>query len=171
MIEPLRRAKELNTDFGPTFYWLCWTYNTLWKDPEALVEAESLVRLMPRCYQGYRFRGEAWANLGREEEFERDFETACDLRPNDPDLLIVKASGYLSLEQSQKAVNTYKDAIKLDEDHHLAHYNLAHTLQEMGRYGEAIKAYERAFKILGRSDFFNIEGRIAECRRQMMQSP
>ena len=173
VVEPLIRAKELNPNFGPTFYLLAWTYDVLSKHPEALLEADSLVRLMPRCYAGYQFRGEAWAKLGREVAFERDFETACDLRPNDPDLLIKKAGCYVWLDKLQHAVDTYKDAIKLDEDDALPHYNLGNALQRMGKYGEAIKAYQRALKAAagGSSWQSDIEGRIAECRRQIIQPP
>ncbi len=168
-VQPLRRAKELNPDFGPSFYRLSCVYRTLHLYPEMLVAAESLVRLMPRCYDGYQLRGEAWAELGREAAFERDFETACGLRPNDNYLLMAKAGGYVSLDKLQEAVDTYKDVVKLDENYFIAHYNLGNALQKMGKYDEAIKSYQRTLKAAGR-DFFDIEGRITECRREM-QSP
>lgn len=181
-VELLKRAKELNPEFGPTFHMLSETYHTLGKYPEVLIEAESLVRLMPRCYVGYQLRGEAWAELGRQEAFERDFETACDLRPNDHYLLVHKGLGYAALGQLQKAVETYQDAIKIDENSFVAHNNLGATLGNMGKYDEAIKSYQRsiksyykATKAAGDAGYTSwqsdMERRIAECRRQMRQSP
>ncbi len=174
-VAPLRRANELNPDFGPAHCLLSCTYHTMARWPESLVEAESVVRLMPRCYEGYQLRGEAWAAFGREEAFERDFETACGLRPNDCALLIAKALGYSSLGKLQKAADTYKDAIKLNENYSIPfipHYNLGRTLQRMGKYEEAIKSYQKALKVAGSDADWqsDIEGRIAECHR-MMQAP
>ena len=93
------------------------------------------------------------------------------LRPNDRDLLIRKGDRYGTLSEFEKAVETYKDAIKLDENWSLAHYGLGVTLQQMGKYGEAIKAYQRALKADGLVLQSDITGRIAECRYQMLQSP
>lgn len=173
VVEPLRRAKELNPDFGPTRYELSSTYRLLDLYPEMLVEAESLVRLMPRCYDGYSLRGEAWAYLGREEAFERDLETACDLRPNDRDVLYVKAGGYFSLDKWQKAVDMYKDVLKLDENWWPAYCGIGNALLKMGKCDEAIKSYQRAVEINGTWTLIDtgVQDRIAECRRQMKQSP
>lgn len=169
VVEPLKRAKRLNPDFGPTFYRLSYVYLMTGKYPEALVEAETLVRLMPRCYDGYHLRGGAWAGLGREEAFERDFDTAWDLRPNASDVLEAKANGYYVLDKLQEAADTYNDALKLDETSVSAHVSLGGTLQRLGKYEEAIKSYQTALKIIGSDSI--IEEYISQCLTQMMQSP
>ena len=164
-VAPLKQAKELNPDFGPTLYSLSETYRMLEMPPELLVAAESLIRLMPRCHEGYVLRGEAWALLGREEEAERDFEMACSLCPKNTMLLVRKGDAYRKLGKSQKALDAYEEAIGIDGGCALAYLNLGTELQRMGRCEEAIEAYKKALRLFD-DDWIRgiVEPRIAECR-------
>ena len=180
-LQPLKVAKDLKPDFAPTVYWLASTYDTLDSfgntAPELLLEANDLVRLMPRCYEAYRFRGTAWAELGRAEAFERDFAMAIQLRPNDQLLLWEKARGYGMLKNDRRAVETYKEAIELDPDSGhspMLYYNLARIYQGLGDCSaDAIAAYEKSNlfimgNLFGEGSF---KYQIARCRNQLKGRP
>lgn len=111
VLDALKTAKELNSDFAPTFYGLAEKYWRGNKYPEMLLEAEALVKLMPRCWQAYQLRGWAWAGLGRAEAFERDFEEAHKLTRNNPAMLAAQCSGYGELEIHEKAIEKCKEMI------------------------------------------------------------
>jgi tetratricopeptide (TPR) repeat protein len=184
VLDALKRAKELKRDFAPTFYWLAEMYRMGLKWPEMLLEAEALVKLMPRCWQAYQLRGFAWAALGRAEPFERDFEEAVELSPNNMALLAVQCSGYLELEAHEKAVEKCKEAIAVGpcsgrwEQRNLhcwtTYYNLGLAYERLGDYSEASTSYQATLKHPTDSrDIFvqDLQQRIAECRRRLNQLP
>ena len=173
LLRSLQKAKELNPDFAPTRFLLGYMYHIVGRYPEALVEAESLVRLMPRCYDSYSLRGEAWAQLGRAEAFERDFEVALELRPNHAPQYIVKSGCYADLGEWGKAVQALQKAIELDANSWMAHYQLANAYEKMSKYEKVIVSFQRALKLSDRHSTagHHVEGRIAECRYRMILRP
>lgn len=171
--EFLSQAKELNSEFGPTYFYLTQCY--VWREeyPEALLAADSLVRLMPRCYEGYQLRGEAWAQFGRLEKFEDDFKTACLLRPVDPLLLGRMADGYSKLNATDSAIQTYRRAIRLDPNSLGLHTNFGVVLKQTGRYADAVVEFRAALDHVGDFEAARrmIEEHMAECRTRLQRSP
>ena len=47
----------------------------------------------------------------------------------------------------EEAIESYKQAIRINPDDADAHYNLGHTYSDTGMYKEAIKAYKQVIRI------------------------
>ncbi|MDO8632914.1 MAG: hypothetical protein Q7R41_20725, partial [Phycisphaerales bacterium] len=162
--------KELRPDFAPTRYKLAEAYKCLKRYPEALLEAESVVTLLPRCYQGYKYRGMVWAALGRREAFERDFEQTINLRPNDAEVYNDKASGYRALEDRIGEADAYRKALSFDPDNWLAHLMLSQAYATAGQCDKAFEHYKKAGqRELGTQNAFRQQ--ILDCRARAKQAP
>jgi tetratricopeptide (TPR) repeat protein len=51
---------------------------------------------------------------------------------------------YNELGKYQKAINAYKEAIKIKPDYHEAYYNMGVAYNGLGKYQKAIDAYKEA---------------------------
>lgn len=124
---------------------------------------------MPRCYEGYQLRGEAWAHFGRLEKFEDDFEFACRLRPADPMLLGRRANCYSDLGKFDQAIEVYMRVLQLDPNTFAWHNNLGLALKQAKRYDDAIEAFQRALELVRDFDVArrSIEEQITECRYRL----
>ncbi|NLE57164.1 MAG: tetratricopeptide repeat protein, partial [Planctomycetes bacterium] len=80
-IEALKKARKEKPDFAPTLLLLAQCYDHSCRYAEMLVEAELLVRLVPRCAEAYETRGDAYERLKRYAEALEDYKTAVELRP------------------------------------------------------------------------------------------
>jgi tetratricopeptide (TPR) repeat protein len=54
---------------------------------------------------------------------------------------------YNELGKYQKAINAYKEAIKIKPDYHKAYDNMGVAYNGLGKYQKAIDAYKEAIKI------------------------
>lgn len=162
------KAKELRPDFAPARFQLAEACRVLDRYPEALLEADAVVSLLPRCYKGYVERGKILALLGRREAFERDFEQAARLRPNDAEVYNDKAEGYEALDACKDVAEASQAAIALDPDNWLAHVRVVSALAQMGRCDEAFDHFHKAK--LGELTPDNALGlQILKCRARATQ--
>lgn len=176
-VASLRKAKELNADFAPPVERIAWIYLVFSEQyPEALLEADALVKMRPHCSEAYSLRGQIWAKLGRVEAFENDLATAMELRPNCAKLHTVKGCGYMGLRDWEKAASALIAATALYPEDWYSHRELGVVYQNAGEYVEAVKHYETFLQLFKEHELSSpsmdedVNRSIAECRRRM-QSP
>ena len=69
---------------------------------------------------------------------------AIELKPKDPYLHVGLAMAFAQAGQLDKALPAFKRAIYLKPPNvHQIHYNLAYTYQNMGRYRDAMREFNR----------------------------
>ena len=145
----LKHSEELNTEFAPTADLLCETYLYKKMNPEALAEAQLLVRLMPRYSWAYLYRGQAWAAFGRREQCDKDFAKAIEFGPNEAYLYSRIGLAYLQepLDDASAAAQAFERAVELDPDHSLYYEYLGTAYEQLGEHDKALAAHERARKL------------------------
>lgn len=82
---------------------------------------------------------------------------ALRLRPGDPEAWMLKCQIMSALEDDPAALAAAEMALRRAPRSAEAHYWRAAVLADMERYGEALKALERAFRYLGRDDEWLLE--------------
>ncbi len=148
-IDALKEAVELKPDFAPAYSHLWIIHNTLRLHPEALVDAEFLVRLMPQSPRAYRMRAETFAKLGRAESAERDLNTALGLSPRNAFTYDSLREAYSDLGRLSDAIQAGETAVKLDPADWSLKLNLAYDYRAAGRYTEAISGLEEVLELKG----------------------
>jgi tetratricopeptide (TPR) repeat protein len=88
---------SLNTrsDFSPTLQSLFLTCDLSGRKTDALIHAQDLVRVVPKCAMAYEFRGRARANLREYDSAVSDFKLALELDPNCTSALLSLHAEYL----------------------------------------------------------------------------
>ncbi len=74
-------------------------------------------------------------------------EKAVELRPKDPDLLVLLGCQMLKAKNTTDAMYHFQVAINADPSCKEAHIRLADTLSSLGREGEAKSHYEEALRV------------------------
>lgn len=174
-IQALKKATELNPSFSPALSGLAETNLMAWHDPEALVAAEFLVRLVPRCSQAYQIRGNVLARLERLDAALQDLRTAIDLRPNYWAIHNDVGSVYSELGECEKAVQEYEVAIRLQSTlsvEVMCMQNMGVAYEKCGQFEEAIAIFVRVLDYWEKNDFSefwvsNQRRRIADCRAKI----
>ena len=62
----------------------------------------------------------------------------------------------------QEAIQHYEQALRINPDYAVAHYNLGVALEQAGRMPEAIQHYEQALRI--KPDFVEAQNAVARAR-------
>jgi len=75
------------------------------------------------------------------------FQKAKETNPQDADTWALIGYCYGSLGRYQDAIESYKQAIRIEPDYAVAHYNLGVTYGSLGRYQDAIESYKQAIRI------------------------
>src|SRR5215471_6220551 len=84
------------------------------------------------------------ASEGKLDEAIRKLDEAA--RKGESPVEVQTALGHLRFEQQKwdEAARCYAKAIEAEPPHRTAHYNLGLCLERQGKFGEALKAFERA---------------------------
>ena len=167
-IDAFKKSSELKPDFSPALYQLSKCYMDYEQYPEALVSAELLARLVPRCSQAYMVRGEAYGYLGRRKAAIKDFQTALDLQPRNPDIYKQFGYTYIQLKDIENAIGAFQAAIKLAPKSFIYHWGLADAYKKGGMYAKAISEYEEVIKVGGPKEWARES--IEQCRIFLRQS-
>lgn len=176
-IAAAKKAKELNPDFAPTYHLLYGVYRWSGQLPEALVEAEFLVKMMPYCGRAYRNRAEVSELLERYDSAIADYTKAVDLNPSDAESLRNLGGVYSTTGQHGEAIATYNRALKLHSSCSLiwlTHFNLGIEYEKLNNLKRAIYEYELVLKDVkydkDGSFGLDVQSRIADCRARLAAS-
>jgi tetratricopeptide (TPR) repeat protein len=117
------------------------------KVPEAIVQYEQALRIMPDYAEAHENLGGALARLGRTQEAMGHWEQALKIRPDDATLHYDLGMACAQLGRTQEAMEHWERALRIKPDFAEAHNNLGVALEQAGRVREAIGHYEQALRI------------------------
>ncbi len=76
----------------------------------------------------------------------QDVESVLE-EPSDADAYVTRGNNYFNRGEYEQALAAYNQAIALDQNYAIAHYDRAACLDHLGRYREALEAYDRAIEL------------------------
>ncbi len=143
-IEAFTKAAGLNPGFSPAFNMAALLHGTLGRHREALGAAETLVRLVPRCSEAYRQRGDILLALERPEAAVKDFLESIDLVPRSLLSYLGAADAYRKMRDYEKAVAILRAGLELMPDQGILYRQLGSIYVDMGKDEQALSAFEEA---------------------------
>ena len=114
---------------------------------EAAEEARRARELDPKLQQAWKLSGLSLQLAGRAPEAEREFASALQLFPNDPDLWFYLARVQYLQSSLKPAESSARRALELQPDHAGAHTQLAMTLEALNDYPNALDHYRRGVEL------------------------
>jgi tetratricopeptide (TPR) repeat protein len=158
----LQSATTQNPKFAPSLLWLIWHHAESGNDADALLAANALVTLTPRCAQSLSVRAKCYADLDQPGSTKDDLNKAIELSPRDGGLYRDLAMALADLGSFEGAIAASDQA---DEQGvllpQLFHYNLGNALLRAGRFEFALIEFSKA-KLAG----WPCDEEIAKCKRQ-----
>jgi tetratricopeptide (TPR) repeat protein len=114
---------------------------------EAAEEARRARELDPKLRPAWKLSGLSLQLAGRAPEAEREFASALELFPDDPDLWFYLARVQYLQSSLKPAELSARRAIELQPDHAGAHTQLAMTLEALNDYPKALDHYRRGVEL------------------------
>jgi tetratricopeptide (TPR) repeat protein len=140
-----------------------------------LQEAEDLLRRIVREDRGH---ADGWNLLGialqRQDKIQESIEvlqTAIDIAPRSPEILVNLGNTYKESGQQSQAVRLYRRALGLAPGHLMANVNLANTLADSGELDLAEQHARKAIEVDGQAiEALGALANVAEHRRDFAQA-
>jgi tetratricopeptide (TPR) repeat protein len=115
---------------------------------QAISEYEQAIALKPDLYQAHGALGNALFKKRRPDPAIAEYEKAIRLCPDDPQLHLRLGICWCDGKREYaKAISEFKEAIRLDSRHAMAHYNLGKALWHKGLIDEASRACTEAVRL------------------------
>jgi tetratricopeptide (TPR) repeat protein len=114
---------------------------------EAAEEARRARELDPKLRQAWKLCGLSLQLAGRAPEAEREFASALDLFPDDPDLWFYLARVQYLQSSLKPSEASARRALELQPDHAGAHTQLAMALEALNDYPNALNHYRRGVEL------------------------
>ena len=106
-------------------------------------------RLEPENFDAQYGHGLALQMLRRFVEAVRAYQRALDIRPTDTRANLNLATVYLQMDEPDRAVSFAERAVQADPASGPARANLGAIYEKLGRYAEAVEAYDAALELMG----------------------
>ena len=114
---------------------------------EAAEEARRARELDPKLLHAWKLSGLSFQLSGRAAEAEKEFASAIQLFPADPDLWFYLARVQYLQSTLKPAESSARRALELQPDHAGAHTQLAMTLEALNDYTNALDHYRRGVEL------------------------
>ena len=114
---------------------------------EAIPHYRAAVAIRPEYGPSHTQLGNAFFAKGQVAEGMKHLEEAHRINPEDANILVQLGVGHGKMRALGLAASRYKQAISLDPQHPIAHFNLARVLHVSGAGAEAIPLYQRAMAL------------------------
>src|SRR5215510_5118364 len=114
---------------------------------EAAEEARRARELEPKLLQAWKLSGLSLQLAGRATEAEREFASALERFPDDPDLWFYLARVQYLQSSLKPAESSARRALELQPAHAGAHTQLAMTLEALNDYPNALDHYRRGVEL------------------------
>jgi len=143
------KSLEVGPDYAPTYYRRAELYRQRLDDPhKAAIDYLAHIKLDPESFDGYLGLARAYVTLGRTEEAKEAFETAIDLRADDPDALNELANVCYDEEDYDRAEALYLAALAANPEFKFAYLNLGNLYAYVrGDQDMAADYYQQAYKL------------------------
>jgi tetratricopeptide (TPR) repeat protein len=158
----LERAVRLRPDSAQVRHTLAITLEDLGRHRAAIAQLEKAVELSPRFADAHYGLGTLLQKQGRTDEALRHFESALAIDPEIDDLYAPTATLRAARGDLAGAVRLFAEAVRRQPRSAVAWYNLAITLDRLGKSAAAREAYARALALDPR--LTDARRRIAEIR-------
>ncbi|MEW6206816.1 MAG: tetratricopeptide repeat protein [Acidobacteriota bacterium] len=112
---------------------------------EVLQQTDQALQINPDLHTAWFLRGQALAELGRQEEAIASYDRAIENKPDFYEALDARGVALDQLGRYQEAVASYDRALNIKPEYHAAWYNRGIALDKLEEYGEAITSYDKAF--------------------------
>jgi protein O-mannosyl-transferase len=122
-------------------------YAALGQLDRASMHLTEVVRLRPERAATHAYLGEVMLRQGRVADGLREFQTAANLQPGNPDALRLLGIAQGQSGQLETAVLTFKQAIALDPLNARGHYLLGSALAASGQIAAAVPHFARAVEL------------------------
>jgi tetratricopeptide (TPR) repeat protein len=107
------KSIELKPEFSPSYERLLSCLSKEGRFGEALKIADILVKKVPDCSVVYKRRGDIFTQLQRYLEARKDYKTAAELSPSNPDIYVDIGFTCALLREDAEAIEAYETAIQL----------------------------------------------------------
>lgn len=142
----LRRAVRLKPERARFHHSLAVALEEMGRKDEAMVELRQAIELSPRLADAHYGLGTLLREQGKVEEALEHYRTALEINPDLNDLYAPTATLLAQRGELGEAVRHYQEAVRRHPTPS-AHFNLALTLERMGRIEEARRQYEQALAL------------------------
>lgn len=161
----LEEAIKRKPDFAPAHACLALHHKHSGDWPAALIAANDLVRLMPRCAEALASRAECFAELGRPESVRQDLEAALRLSPSDGHAHFELAELLARLGEYDEAIDSYQMALNCSAvtSRGRINFRLGVAYRNSGDVGKAVTAFTLARSYGWPAD--ECDAQIAQCQR------
>ncbi len=145
-LQQFLKALELNPDDPYLHYDLAYTYNAKGVLDKAEFHLKEAIRLKPDYADAYNYLGVLYFRTGRVdlaiESYEKALSNLLYLNPQKTHFNLGVA--YLSRKEYHKAVEQFKEAIKIVPDYAAAYVNLGRAYEGLDMDHQARRSYEKA---------------------------
>jgi len=115
------------------------------------IEAEKAfskaIELNPRLAMAYNNRGNAYSNLGNDQQAIRDYNKAIELNPQLAMAYNNRGNAYFKLDNYQQAIKDFNKAIELDPQLAMAYNNRGNAYVKLGNFHQAIEDFNKAIEL------------------------
>lgn len=143
----LQRAVQLRPDNAQVRHTLAITLEDLGRHDAAIAQLRKAVELSPRFAEAHYGLGSLLQKKGKTGEALEHYRIALDINPGLTDLYAPTAALFAARGQLAEAARLLTEAVRRQPGSALFAYNLAVTLERMGRIDEARGSYARALEI------------------------
>lgn len=150
-LENFDRAISLNINDVFLYYYIFLSNFNLQNYKEAIENINKFIEESPNSEIGYCNRGLSYINLALlknenynkyYEMFEKDFNKAIELKPNDEFILSELGGFYYIFGDYDKCLNQFNKIIEINKENDLAYYYKGLCYYNLKNYDEAINNYE-----------------------------
>lgn len=112
---------------------------------KALVNFSSAIKLQPDFLMAYLMRSRVFSEKGIFSKAIDDINVVLKINPDEPDLLVERASWYFSLQQYDLALNDFLKLTKLTPSVSSNYFDAANAYKKLGKNSEAEQILKSAF--------------------------
>ncbi|HVW75734.1 MAG TPA: tetratricopeptide repeat protein [Rhizomicrobium sp.] len=141
-LDHLATAKALNPDLPHSDAIRAEILQDLKRYDEAIALSRRMIADDPANPQWHKFHNDILYRLDRRDEYLKSYDSA----PRTTPLLLSKAFFLSHERRAEEALETYREAARLSPDDRLAAAGVASSLTMLGRYDEALAAFEGLLK-------------------------
>jgi tetratricopeptide (TPR) repeat protein len=137
-MEALMKARDIAPEWAGPREQLALLHR-ITENPQAAVEEQSiLVAQQPKSPEHYVNRAFAYTQLGSYEDAKRDYDRACELDPENEDILYLRGCFLMDRQEAEAALRDFEHVLAIADDHDDARFRRAAILLQLKRHTEAL---------------------------------